>query len=143
MQDWKLQALIAVLMTTATLMSVNYVNSSNSLSQPPDTVPYVNLTKYAGKWWQQAKIPMRYQKKCKESFAVYIPSDKVVNVQNFCLDEDEKTLSSIKGQATPEDSTNSKLKLVLDQKFFKVHGQYWVVMLGDDYEYSVVTDPSY
>ena len=51
MQDLKLQAMIAILMTTATLMSVNFANNSINLQQPPETVPYVDLDRYAGKWW--------------------------------------------------------------------------------------------
>ncbi len=38
-----------------------------------------------------------------------------------------------------ENSQNSKLRVTF---FWPFYGDYWVLMLGDDYRYSVVGDPS-
>ena len=46
------------------------------------------------------------------------------------------------GKAIPEDSTNAKLKVEFVQTL-DIGGQYWIVRLGKDYDYSVVSSPNY
>ena len=50
-------------------------------------------------------------------------------------------MSSV-GKAIPEDSTNAKLKVEFVQTL-DIGGQYWIVRLGKDYDYAVVSSPNY
>ena len=108
---------------------------------PPQTVPYVNLTKYCGLWYQQAEIPFFFEHGCTDSTATYSAnSDGSVKVNNTCI-RNGKTVSAI-GQAVPQDPTNSKLKVSFSVTF-DIGAPYWIVRLASDYSYSVISDPNY
>ena len=112
-------------------------------SHPPQTVPYVNVTRYLGVWWEQARIPAGFEKGCVDTFATYsLINQSAIKVNNTCT-RDGKTSSGI-ATGYIEDKTNSKLKVVFNP-YIKLGGQYWIVKLGDryDYEYSVVSSPDY
>jgi len=110
-------------------------------SQMLQTVPYVDLKKYAGKWYEIASYPQRFQKGCHGTTAEYTLSEKgYVMVQNHC---NKGSLagkpSSIKGKAFVEkNSGNAKLKV---QFFWPFKGKYWIIDLAEDYSYAVVSHP--
>lgn len=108
----------------------------------PVTVPYVNVTRYIGVWYEQAFIPFYFERGCSKTTATYSINDdgKTLKVNNTCIRNGRPTTSI--GKAIPEDSTNAKLKVEFIQTL-DIGGQYWVVRLGKDYEYSVVSSPNY
>ena len=99
----------------------------------------VNLEKYMGKWHEVARYPNSFQKGCKNSLATYsLRPDGKVDVLNEC-DRDGKR-SSAEGKAWVIDhETNAKLKVSF---FWPFAGDYWILSIGDNYEYSVVSEPS-
>jgi apolipoprotein D and lipocalin family protein len=118
-------------MTTATLNA-----------QTLQTVPYVDLNKYAGKWYEIASYPQRFQRGCHCTTAEYTLSDKgYVIVENRCnRDSVNGKQSYIKGKAFVEkNSGNAKLKV---QFFWPFKGKYWIIDLADDYSYAVVSHPN-
>jgi apolipoprotein D and lipocalin family protein len=66
--------------------------------------------------------------------------DGTVGVYNTCNDPTTGELRSISGVATNNDpSTNAQFTV----DFGLPHtGQYWIIGLGENYEYAVVSDPS-
>ena len=113
-----------------------------SLSQKLQTVPYVDLKKYAGKWYEIASFPQRFQKNCNCTTAEYTLTDKdFVVVENRCKkDSVNGKLSYIKGKAfVVANSGNAKLKV---QFFWPFRGKYWIIDLADDYSYAVVGHPN-
>jgi len=57
----------------------------HSISQPLTSVPYVDLAKYAGKWYEIASFPQWFQKGCHCTTAEYTVTDKgFVIVENRC-----------------------------------------------------------
>ena len=113
-----------------------------SLSQKLQTVPYVDLKKYAGKWYEIASFPQRFQKNCNCTTAEYTLTDKdYVVVENRCKkDSVNGKLSHIKGKAfVVANSGNAKLKV---QFFWPFRGKYWIIDLADDYSYAVVGHPN-
>jgi len=116
--------------------------SSNSNAQVLETVSYVDLNKYAGKWYEIASYPQRFQKGCYCTTAEYTWSEKgYVIVENRC-NKDSVTgkQSSIKGKAfVVKNSGNAKLKV---QFFWPFTGKYWIIDLADDYTYAVVSHPN-
>jgi apolipoprotein D and lipocalin family protein len=106
------------------------------------TVPKVDLNKYAGKWFEIASFPQSFQKGCHCTTAEYTLSDKgYVIVENRCNKGSVNGKQSyIKGKAFIEEgSNNSKLKV---QFFWPFRAKYWIIDLADDYSYAVVSHPN-
>jgi apolipoprotein D and lipocalin family protein len=108
---------------------------------PPETVQYVDLERYAGEWYEIARYPNRFQQNCPASKATYslLPNGKV-KVLNECWDRGyRKVLRSVTGKARVVDAqSNARLKVTF---FWPFSGDYWIIGLGDDYEYAVVGHP--
>lgn len=116
--------------------------AASSMSQTLQTVPYVDLEKYAGKWYEIASFPQRFQKGCTCTTAEYTLTDKgYVVVENRCnKDSINGKQSYIKGKAfVVENSGNAKLKV---QFFWPFRGKYWIIDLAEDYSYAVVGHPN-
>ena len=114
-------------------------------SSPPDTVASVDLARYVGKWYEIAKYSQLFELGLVGVTAEYaLENDGTVSVTNrgFMgkLDGPE---SDIHGVATVVDATtNAKLSVrfnLFPASLFP--GDYWIVELGQDYEYAVVSDP--
>lgn len=113
-----------------------------AVSQTLQTVPFVDLKKYAGKWYEIASFPQRFQKGCTCTTAEYTLTDKgFVIVENRCNKNSiHGKQSYIKGKAfIVENSGNAKLKV---QFFWPFRGKYWIIDLADDYSYAVVGHPN-
>lgn len=111
-------------------------------SQLLQTVPYVDLKKYSGKWYEIASFPQRFQKGCHCTTAEYTLSDKgFVIVENRCnKDSINGKISYIKGKAfVVANSGNAKLEV---QFFWPFKGKYWILDLADDYSYAVIGHPN-
>ena len=111
-------------------------------TQKLQTVRYVDLNKYAGKWYEIASYPQRFQKGCHCTTAEYTLSDKgYVIVENRCnRGSINGKQSYIKGKAFVEKkSGNAKLKV---QFFWPFKGKYWIIDLADDYSYAVISHPN-
>ena len=123
---------------TALLISLFFTSGPGAEMPPPDVVPHVDLSRYAGTWYEIASFPQRFQKDCADSKAVYTPQDDgTIAVLNSCF-RNGKT-DTAKGKAWVADkTTNAKLKVSF---FWPVRGDYWIIELGKNYEYSVVAGP--
>lgn len=118
------------------------LNSVNSNAQTLKTVEFVDLTKYAGKWFEIASYSQRFQKGCHCTTAEYTPTDKgYIIVENRCnKDSVNGKQSYIKGKAfVVKNSGNAKLKV---QFFWPFRGKYWIIDLAPDYSYAVVSHPN-
>lgn len=110
--------------------------------KPLETVDRVDLERYMGRWYEIAKIPNRFQRKCvRDTSATYsLRPDGRVTVVNRCTEKDgDESVSS--GLAKVVDTaTNAKLKVsfvsLLGIRLF--WGDYWVIGLDPDYEWALV-----
>jgi apolipoprotein D and lipocalin family protein len=109
--------------------------------QPPplEVVPAVDLSRYIGRWYEIASFPQWFQKGCTDSRAEYrIRPDGDVEVMNSCLRDGK--VDTAKGKAwVVDNATNAKLNVSF---FWPFRGDYWIIDLGKDYEYAVVSAPS-
>jgi apolipoprotein D and lipocalin family protein len=82
-----------------------------AVSQTLQTVPFVDLNKYAGKWYEIASFPQRFQKGCNGTTATYTLSDKgFVVVENRCNKGSMTGKTSyIKGKAFVVKNNNTNL----------------------------------
>lgn len=116
---------------------------------PVKSVPQVDLQRYAGTWYELARLPNRFQDKCVgDVTATYTPNpDGSVQVVNRCRTRDGDTTTSV-GLATkaPDVDTGAQLKVSFLPKWLRWfplgRGDYWVVLLDADYRYAVVSEPS-
>lgn len=116
--------------------------------QEPTTVASVDLNRYAGRWYEIARYPNRFQKQCAgNTTADYklLPNGRI-EVLNQCRERDG-SVKAAKGEAKIVDkATNAQLKVRFAPSFLSflpfVWGDYWIVDLGPNYEYSVVGSPN-
>ena len=115
---------------------------SVSLSQQPlSTVSSVDLHRYIGRWYEIARYPNRFEKKCdRDVTATYaVRPDGKISVVNTCTTAAGK-VTTAKGWARVVDSaTNARLKVTFFWPFF---GNYWIIDLDPSYQYAVVGEPS-
>lgn len=106
---------------------------------PLEVVLQVDLARYLGRWYEIASFPQHFQKGCTDSRAEYrIRDDGAIEVLNSCLRDGK--VDTAKGTAWVMDkATNAKLKVSF---FWPFRGDYWIIELGKDYEYAVVSAPS-
>ena len=109
---------------------------------PLDTVSNVDLNRYTGKWYEIARYPNWFQSSCASSTADYTANaDGTIGVFNTCLAADGSVNSTIQGTARKVDSaTNAKLKVTFPSIPFPA--DYWIIQLGENYEYAVVGEPT-
>ncbi|GJL50021.1 MAG: hypothetical protein NPIRA01_12480 [Nitrospirales bacterium] len=114
------------------------------------TATSVDLSRYVGKWYEVARLPMWAQRNCLRSTAVYRLLDSGdLGVRNACVTE-EGERQSIEGVATIIDQEHhAKLNVVFDQWAAKLaafflsseEGNYWILQVDPDYRYTVVGTP--
>lgn len=136
----------AVLFTSAWMLIITGCAGIES-QQPLSTVPSVNLARYAGTWYEIARLPMWFQRHCIDSKAVYsILENNKVHVHNECM-TDSGTLDQVDGVATVvEPTTNARLAVVFDNFFARLvgpsrEGNYWIIDLDRDYQVAMVGTP--
>ena len=111
------------------------------------TVASVDLGRYAGTWYEIARLPMWFQRHCVDSKAVYtVRSDGRVGVHNECV-TDDGGLAAADGVATVVDAkTNARLMVVFDNWFARLfgssrEGNYWILDLDPEYRTALVGTP--
>jgi apolipoprotein D and lipocalin family protein len=108
---------------------------------PPQTAGHVELSRYAGTWYEIARIPQWFESGCVGTTATYEPrSDGKLNVTNRCR---EGSLTgkerSIHGTARVVDAPqNARLKVSFGGPF---EGDYWILRLNEDYTTAAVGSP--
>jgi apolipoprotein D and lipocalin family protein len=106
----------------------------------PQPAKPVDLTRYAGKWFEIARHENRFQKGMDAVTADYSleKSGKVRVVNAGTRGEDR---SEVEGHAiVADEATNAKLKLSFFGPLYT--GDYWVLDHGDAYDWSIVGEPS-
>lgn len=137
--------LLAVLAATVAL--VGCANSGTG-TVPPKTVDQVDLQRYQGTWYEQARLPMFFQRNCAQSEAIYsVQEGGALGVTNRCrtLDGD---VQQVQGQAVAQvPGETSKLWVRFDNWASNLlpgltKGEYWVLYLDDDYQTALVGHPN-
>jgi len=109
--------------------------------EPLTTVHHVDIPRYMGVWYEIASYPQWFSRGCFNTSATYtLRADNKVDVLNQChKGSPTGPLKTAKGVAyVANTDTNAELKVSF---FWPFYGDYWIVELGDDYEYAVVSEP--
>jgi apolipoprotein D and lipocalin family protein len=104
-----------------------------------EVVPHVDLPKYLGKWYEVAHLPFKFEDACSDITATYsLNADGTVSVLNECRKNGK--VKTAKGKAKVVDKrTGAKLKVTF---FWPFYGDYWLINLGENYDYSIVGTPN-
>jgi apolipoprotein D and lipocalin family protein len=107
---------------------------------PLESVANVDLNRYLGRWYEIAKYPNRFERKCDRNItATYaLRSDGKISVVNACTTREGKLTQSSGWAKVVDQKSGSKLKVTFFWPFF---GDYWIIDLGPNYEYAVVGEP--
>jgi apolipoprotein D and lipocalin family protein len=121
--------------------------TAGAQAQQPQTVTHVELDRYAGKWYEIARFPNKFQSQCASDVtADYIRRDDgQLDVINRCKKGDGAP-DEAKGRARVADTvTNAKLDVRFAPDWLAwlptVWAPYWIVDLASDYAYAAVGDP--
>ncbi len=127
------------------LLTALFSTGSVFAENPPKTVEHVDLERYTGTWYEIAKLPNRFQKKCAfGTTANYTLMDNgSIRVINRCYKENGQEIDA-KGQARIVDSqSNAKLQVSFVRFFWRnwFWGDYWIIGLDDNYQWAIVGHP--
>ena len=132
---------------SATVSRVSFAQGQSGTDTPvvvagskidPDVVPFVDVEKYAGLWYEIASIPQSFQGFCQFTTAEYaVIAPGQISVANKCRVGFVPV--SIYGTATVVDvDTNAILEVTFDNVSRK--GDYRIVDLADDYSFALVSN---
>ncbi|GAB4391371.1 MAG: lipocalin family protein [Gammaproteobacteria bacterium] len=107
---------------------------------PLPTVKQVDLQRYAGRWFEIALIPNRFQENCICSNALYQLKKGVLRVTNQCYNSKRSEHITAHGKAWPVAGSNNAKLLI--QFFWPFKGDYWILDLDKKYRYALVGEPS-
>jgi apolipoprotein D and lipocalin family protein len=104
-----------------------------------EVVPHVELEKYLGKWYEIARLPTKFEEGCSDVTATYgLSEDGSVTVLNEC-ERNGKVKAAKGGAKIVDKATGAKLKVTFFRPFY---GDYWIIKLGENYDYAVVGTPN-
>jgi apolipoprotein D and lipocalin family protein len=116
---------------------------------PLPTQDWVDLSRYAGTWYEIARLPNRFQEKCAGGVrATYaLRDDGRVTVTNECRTKEGGITRAVGvARRAERDGPASRLKVRFAPAILSflpfVWGDYWIVALDRDYRYAVVGEPS-
>lgn len=107
---------------------------------PVESVPGVDLARYAGRWFEIGSFPMFFQRQCLgDTTAEYaLKPDGEIAVTNRC--RTENGFDEARGNAwAAEAGINARLKVSF---FWPFRSDYWVIGLDSDYRWAVVGNPN-
>lgn len=108
----------------------------------PQPAKPVDLARYGGKWFELARHENRFEKGLDGVTAEYsLLEDGGVRIVNSGTRGLKRERSTIEGRAiVADEATNAKLKVSFFGPFYI--GDYWVLDHGEEYDWSIVGEPS-
>lgn len=126
--------------------------SISSFAQSKDkpalqSVASVDLKQYEGKWFEIAKYPNKFQKKCVANTTAYytLKENGRIEVSNICVLKDGRTETAVGEAKIADKKTNSKLKVRFAPGALSwlpfVWADYWIIDLDSKYHYVAIGEP--
>lgn len=112
----------------------------------PNTMPHVDLRRYMGRWYEVARLPYFTQRRCTQDVhADYtLGEDGMVYVTNRCMHADGSVGSATGIARVVDPASNSRLEISFRMLYgvYVFWDDYWIIGLGDDYDYALVGQPT-
>ncbi len=133
------------LIAMSVLIFVSCASSQDKELPSLITVKQVDLKKYAGLWYEIAKIPNSFQDHCAYgTTAEYkLEKDGSIQVINKCYDENGEPDIADGVANIVDKKTNSKLEVSF-VSFLGIRpfwGDYWIIGLDENYNWAVIGTP--
>lgn len=132
-----------VLLIALSMLAAGQVQAPGSVQ----TVAAVDLDRYVGNWYEIARFPAWFQKKCAADVRASYANrpDGRIDIVNRCRQADG-SIAEARGVARVVDKrTSTKLKVRFAPAALSflpfVWGDYWVLGLAGDYSWAVVGSP--
>ncbi|MCU0869169.1 MAG: lipocalin family protein [Burkholderiales bacterium] len=116
--------------------------------RPLTAVPAVDPARYVGQWYEIARFPAWFQKRCKgDVTARYaLRDDGRLDVENRCVRDDGTVdIATAQAKRADGDATGAKLRVSFLPAALRWlpfgWANYWVVDLDPDYAWAVVSEP--
>lgn len=128
------------------LLTVSIFGQTGKMS-PLKTVESVDLTRYQGRWYEIAKYPNRFQKRCAgDTTATYnLKPNGRIEVVNQCRKTDGGKIVATGEAKVVNGPANSQLNVRFAPSFLSflpmVWGDYWIIDLDPEYKSVVIGDP--
>lgn len=132
------RSLLAILLSCAWAMPAAATEVSS--------VETLDITRYAGQWYEIARLPMFFQRKCvSEITAQYtLRDDGLVGVRNSCKTEDGE-IDVVDGVARRDGDHAGRLEVRFAPDWLSwlplTWADYWVIALDPDYQWAIVGEP--
>jgi apolipoprotein D and lipocalin family protein len=109
--------------------------------EPLETADHVDLTRYQGKWFEIARLPLSWENRSSSNVTANYTSrpDGKIEVLNSCVKSDGKVMQSKGTAKAASKQDTSKLKVTF---FWPFSGDYWILDLDHDYRWALVGNPS-
>jgi apolipoprotein D and lipocalin family protein len=111
-------------------------------TQNLSTVEKVDIEKYAGQWYEIARLPNSFEKGLNCVTATYTlkKNDKIEVLNKGYSIKDIGKSNTVKGTAwVPDSEYPGRLKVSFFRPF---SGNYYIISLDEEYNYALVGDPS-
>jgi len=114
--------------------------------KPPATVPHVDLARYAGQWFEIARLPTRSEDRCdRDVTATYELQGAGLRIVNRCRRADGRMRSAVGRARVAEGLHTARLQISFAPSFLDpipfVWADYWILDLADDYSAALVGTP--
>lgn len=115
-------------------------------AKPVTSVPELDISRYAGQWYEIAHLPMSFQKQCVGDITARYSLDAPgrIGVLNACRTRDGGT-DQAQGTARPVPGHPGRLEVRFAPDWLSwlpwVWADYWVIALDPGYQWAVVGEP--
>lgn len=137
------------LIAAVLILSGAFVHAADNAPPVPPlaTINALDVPRYMGTWYEVAKFPAWFQKKCvADTRAEYnLQPGGNVQVINLCSQENGGMKEAVGSARQIGDKTSSKLEVRFAPAWLSflpaVWGDYWVIDLDPDYQLAAVSEP--
>jgi apolipoprotein D and lipocalin family protein len=136
--------LVAALMATAVPLAAAHFRAARTA--PVATAPLLDLRRYAGRWYEIARLPLRTERECDSDVtATYtVLRGGRLRVVNSCRNRDGE-LEEVRGIARPYGGDGAKLEVCFAPPALRwlpgSWAPYWVLHVDPDYGAAIVGTP--
>jgi apolipoprotein D and lipocalin family protein len=142
---------LATLFCLCTLCGPTQQSWAAQESSPPDnglkTIATLDVPRYMGTWFEIAKYPNWFQRKCTNATQAHymLQGDGRVQVINQCKTHNGETIEAVGEARQVGPATSPKLEVRFAPAWLSflpfVWGNYWVIDLDDGYQLVAVSEP--
>ena len=134
----------AVLVLSPVSLCILFSGCSSVVNNPPATAASIDVSRYSGRWYEIARLPMPFQKPDEAAIAEYaIAPNDTLSVHNRAISPNGSE-HDIRGYATILNSPdNTKLAVRFNTWFGPLipipkEGNYWILYVDEGYQRAMV-----